>query len=438
MNEELKVKIAKKGYKMTELGQIPQEWEVKKIKELYNVSTGSTPLRKKYDEYFSNGNIPWVKTLDLNDSYIFNTDEKITELALKETSCKLQKEGTVLIAMYGGFNQIGRTGILKINAATNQAICSLQPNKNIVPDFINYYLIANRERWKEVAASTRKDPNITKTNVENFTLIIPPKNVQQKIAKVLSTIDEQIEINEKLIEKTQELKKGLMQRLLTKGIGHDRFKNSEIGRIPEEWKVGKLGVYVNIKRGFTWKKAQESLEFEDGMTPVIRIGNIKKGLNINDLLYLKKVTTEQKEKYKLAKDYIVMIGSNGNKDRIGNCCIIENDMDFVYASFLIGLSVKDNNKIFPKFLYYYICSNIVQNAISESTTGTTGLSNLSLEILKELNLIIPSIEEQEEIALILSSVDEQISQYESKKEKLQELKKGLMQKLLTGEIRVKV
>ncbi|WP_220466421.1 restriction endonuclease subunit S [Dyadobacter psychrotolerans] len=103
---------------------IPDGWEMKKIKDIGKVTSGTTPLRSN-KTYHTDGNIPWVKTTDLNNSLIINTEEKVTELALKETSLRIYPKNTVLVAMYGGFNQIGRTGILGIDAAINQALSAI-------------------------------------------------------------------------------------------------------------------------------------------------------------------------------------------------------------------------------------------------------------------------------------------------------------------------
>jgi type I restriction enzyme S subunit len=103
---------------------VPEGWLRTTLGALGRIKSGATPLRSEGDRYFSAAGHPWVKTMDLNNGEIFNTTECITDTALKETSCSMFPEGTVLIAMYGGFNQIGRTGLLKKPSAINQAISS--------------------------------------------------------------------------------------------------------------------------------------------------------------------------------------------------------------------------------------------------------------------------------------------------------------------------
>jgi len=159
-----------------------------KIREFANVASGSTPSRSKHGDYFEGGTIPWVKTMDLTNGAIISTDEKITPLAAK--TCKPYPAGTVLVAMYGGFKQIGRTGLLVHEAAINQALSAINVDrKKCAPEYLVQYLNHNVMQWRRFAASSRKDPNITSTDVRSFQVEIPPFPEQQAIADLLSTWD---------------------------------------------------------------------------------------------------------------------------------------------------------------------------------------------------------------------------------------------------------
>lgn len=177
---------------------VKPEWPLVSLGELYKTKSGTTP-RRENPEYFVGGTIPWVKTLDLNNDAIHVTDEKITELAIKETHLEILPKGTVLVAMYGGFNQIGRTGVLEIEAAHNQAMTALLPVKNIDPYYLNTILIASRSHWKSVANSTRKDPNITKSDVLNFKLPLPDLETQKGIVNEIKVEQSLVASNKDLI-----------------------------------------------------------------------------------------------------------------------------------------------------------------------------------------------------------------------------------------------
>ncbi len=185
------------------------EWVRKTLGDIAAIRSGSTPLRSNAD-FYNGGHIPWVKTTDLNNSYIVTTEESITSKA----KAKINPEGSVLVAMYGGFNQIGRTGYLTIPAATNQAISVLEADQEkTLPVYLLMWLNAKVEVWKRIASSSRKDPNVTGSDVANFPVAYPCIREQQKIADCLSSIDELITLETHKLDALKTHKKGLMQQL---------------------------------------------------------------------------------------------------------------------------------------------------------------------------------------------------------------------------------
>src|SRR6266700_5802588 len=163
------------------------------------MKSGATPSTTN-KSYYENGDINWVKTKDLNNSFIFKTEEKITQHALRDTHCEILPINTVLLAMYGGFNQIGRTGVLKVQAATNQALTALLPSPKANPIYINLILNMYRDKWKAVANSTRKDPNITRQDIANFTIPLPSIETQQQIVAKIEEEQKRVQATKELIE----------------------------------------------------------------------------------------------------------------------------------------------------------------------------------------------------------------------------------------------
>jgi type I restriction enzyme S subunit len=192
------------------------KWRVEELGDVSHTSSGTTPPRKFAERYYQNGSVNWVKTTDLNNGEIHKTEEQITDIALKETSLKVYPLETVLIAMYGGFNQIGRTGLLKISASVNQALIAIQPNHiHLASIFLINYLNYRVDYWKSIAVSSRKDPNITSSDVRKFPILLPPLSEQKAIAQILSDMDSEIEALEKKRDKYKLVKQGMMQELLT-------------------------------------------------------------------------------------------------------------------------------------------------------------------------------------------------------------------------------
>lgn len=181
----------------------------------FALRSGTTPSRTK-SSYYLNGSVPWVKTLDLDGRQICQTDEKVTAQAVDECSLAVHPPGTVLIAMYGGWEQIGRTGLLATAGCTNQAITALLPRSASEWDsyFVLKSLQAIRHRWREFAVSTRKDPNITKSDVARFLVPKPCYQDQHEWAERFRSLDDLIDTERALLEKRSLQKAALLQSLL--------------------------------------------------------------------------------------------------------------------------------------------------------------------------------------------------------------------------------
>ena len=185
------------------------EWKRKTLTDIADIRSGSTPARSN-PEFFDGGSIPWVKTTDLNNSFIITTEEQVTPKA----RVRVNPAGSVLVAMYGGFNQIGRTGCLNVPAATNQAISVLVVDRNVaLPVYVLAWLNASVEDWKRIASSSRKDPNITGSDVAKFPISLPGIHEQKMIADCLAVLDDVVATETQKLDTFKTHKKGLIQRL---------------------------------------------------------------------------------------------------------------------------------------------------------------------------------------------------------------------------------
>lgn len=174
---------------------IPEIWKWVRLGEIGEWKAGSTPSRTNSEFY--GGNIPWLKTGDLNDGYITDVPEYITELALNSTSLKLNPAESVLIAMYGA--TIGKLGILKKPMTTNQACCACQSIDGIYNLYLFYFLMASRRRLIKMAEGGAQ-PNISRTKIIDVIMPLPPlfeqKRIVEKLEKLLQLCD-QLTIKEK-------------------------------------------------------------------------------------------------------------------------------------------------------------------------------------------------------------------------------------------------
>lgn len=439
------------GYKQTEVGVIPVDWEVYTLHEICGFGGGTTPPRSQHDRYFVGGNNNWIKTTDLNNSLIGLAEEQITDLAISETGLKKHPVGTVLVAMYGGFNQIGRTGLITQPSAINQALVAVKPKPKKLD---SYYLLSelnyNVDYWKGVASSSRKDPNITSNDVKNYKIALPSVEEQTAIANALSDVDALLTELEKLIAKKQAIKTATMQQLLTGKTRLPQFatyaegekqgqskgtKTSEQGEIPEDWDVTSIASLTrNIidYRGRTPKKL--GMDWGGGDIVALSAGNVKKGfIDFEEDCYLGSDALYKKwmKNGDVEKDDIVFT----MEAPLGNVALIPDSKRYILSQRTVLLQL-NREEYEPTFVYQLMMSNHFQNLLSDSATGSTA-QGIKRTRFEQLLLCLPSSkEEQMAIATILSDMDSEIQILEQRLAKTRQIKQGMMQELLTGRTRL--
>lgn len=172
------------------LGEVPEHWDISKLKWQAMTTSGGTPTTSKYELYYENGDIPWVRTTDLNNDKLYETPIKITSRAVSDSACSILPINSVLIAMYGGAGSIGKHSLLKFESTINQAVCGILPSHRFVPEYMHRYYEFYRPFWMIGAAGTRKDPNIGQDTIKEGLVLIPSYNEQQKIAEYIDKINE--------------------------------------------------------------------------------------------------------------------------------------------------------------------------------------------------------------------------------------------------------
>jgi type I restriction enzyme S subunit len=396
-----------------DLSTFPEDWIKTKLRNVAILKSGSTPDRARFNDYFHKGTISWVKTLDLNNGIIRKTEEKITEKALKETSCSMIPKDTVLVAMYGGFNQIGRTGLLSFNAAINQAITAITVNQKIEPAYLLHWLNNYIGLWKRFAASSRKDPNITKNDVSGFPFAYPSKSEQTKIVEVLFIWDKAIETTEKLLIAKQTRKRGLMQRLLT---GRKRLPQF----MSQAWvKVGAGEVFKNI--------SIKSNENEELLSATQNKGIIPRSM----LEARVTMPSGDTNSFKLveAGDFVISLRS------------FQGGLEYSYYRGLVSPAytvLKPIKKINDEFYKFYFKSYDFIEHLATAVIGIRDGKQISYGDFCLVKIPFPNYEEQTAIAKVLQTADKEIELLKKQLKAFKRQKRGLMQKLLTGKIRVKV
>lgn len=413
--------MVREGYKMTALGEIPEGWEVRKLGDIANIVMGQSPSSSSYNK--DGLGLPFFQ----GKTEFGNIYPSISKWC--SNPIKISKPNDVLVCVRA---PVGDVNINIVKSCIGRGLAAIQSYKEAHYRFI-YYLLKKKKQLLENLGQGSTFTAINRNDLKNLKLPFPPLPEQQKIADILSTVDKQIEQTDQLIEKTKELKKGLMQRLLTKGIGHTKFKKTEVGEIPVGWEVRKLGDLCHKKPSYG---ANESaIEYDEELPRYVRITDIREdGKLIQNDKKSFPLPIELSSDYILKKGDIVFARTGAT---VGKTYMYrEEDGICVYAGYLIKF-IPTPNRLTVEYLFYFTHSEIYYRWV-KSNLREGVQPNINSKEYSILKIPLPPLPEQQKIADILSSVDEQIEQYETKKEKLQHLKKGLMQQLLTGKIRVKV
>jgi type I restriction enzyme S subunit len=268
-------------------------------------------------------------------------------------------------------------------------------------------------------------------NIRNLLFPIPDYSEQQRIAEILSTVDAKIEIIDQQISETQELKKGLMQQLLTKGIGHTEFKDSVLGKIPKSWEVLKVRDTCSLKGGFAFKSS-DSCEHGIRWVKIANVGVNK--IKWNDESFLPHRFEIQHRDFVLNEGDIILAMT---RPILNGKLKIARISKFDSGSLLnqrVG-RILENNNLNKDFAYQVFNSFLFISAMEKELVGTDP-PNISSSMFEELNIALPPLKEQVEIAEILTSYDQKLEVLSEKKTTYQEMKQGLMQQLLTGKVRV--
>jgi type I restriction enzyme S subunit len=418
---------------------IPSDWEVKKLLDISDrIENGLA-----YDTKIRTSGLPITRIETISNEQI--NDQKVGYL--EEIDQKLQNRyriryGDILFSHINSLEHVGKTAIYKdyptflIHGMNLIRIVI----KSLVADpfYILYSLKyePTRNRFRAISNPAVNQVSINTTQLKKFEIVLPPLKEQQKIASILSKIDELIQKTDKIIEQTQRLQKGLTQWLLTKGLAHTKFKKSELGEFPEEWDFVKLqDVCLRIVKGI-FDLSPDNYVLKG--VPFIRISDIiSNTIHLSNMKYIHEDINKKFPSSGLKSGDIVLAkvgASAGSTDKVAEipdyvtkCNISQN---------LIGIKI-NHDKINSNFLFHLLHRQETMDKIL-SGSNTTTFKSIQLNILRDLVIPIPSKEEQQQIASIISNINELTQIQKRNKMQYDILKKGLMQKLLTGKIRVKV
>ena len=412
-------RLVKEGYKKTKLGWIPKDWDYDRIGDKIDLLTGYPFSSKDYSEKgikllrganIKRGFIDWE-----NGNTVFweAQTEDLEKYLLKENDLVIAMDGSLVGRSYGQIESCDLPAyVLQRVARIRSSKINIHFIKHIVSSkiFVNYC-----DSVKTVTAI----PHISTKDIRRFKIPIPPLPEQKKIADILSTWDRAIETLEQLITKKEELKKGLMQQLLT---GKKRFPGF-VG----EWSEVRFKDVVKIDAKSLNSKTSPDYEFE-----YISLSNVENGQISNDLEVYKFKDAPSRAKRIVSEGDILMATVRPNLQAFA---LAKKEHQGKIAS--TGFAVLNPKKGFNnKYLYHYLFSNHISSQIFALIVGSNYPAINSKDLKKLKIWMPPTKEEVDKIESVLTNIDDEIKILMIQKELVTVQKKGLMQQLLTGKTRV--
>ena len=387
-------------------------WEMKRLGEVCKTGAGGTPL-KSHKDYYEGGTISWIRSGEVNNRNITESEMKITQQGLDNSSAKLFPPKTVVIAMYGA--TAGQVGILNFECATNQAVCGILPNENFIPEFLYYFFLKSKEELISQAVGNAQ-PNISQAKIRNTLIPIIPLPEQKQIVAILDKAFAAIHQAQAHIEKNIANAKELFQSKL----------NEIFSQKGEGWVEKTLGEVVKIIGGGTPSKKNKG--YYNGNIPWATV----RDMNCYNLSQTELTITEMglrnSSSNVIPKGEVIIATRVG----LGKVCLLSQNT--AINQDLKGL-IPINKDLNRKFLFFWYKS--IADTVEKDGVGMT-VKGVNLNYVKALKISIPNIETQEAVVKLCSDLRERTesieSHYQQRLTNLEELKKSLLQKAFAGEL----
>jgi type I restriction enzyme S subunit len=422
---------------------VPVGWQKLSIGQICKKFTsGGTPSRKNLDFYI-NGTIPWVKTKELNDGYIADVEELITEEALSNSSAKKLPKDTVLMAMYGA--TVGKLGILPFEAACNQACAAMVVDEEFSDFKFLFYLLKNWRSEIIAQATGAAQQNLSGELVRNFEFDFPPVEIQNAIGELLGTLDEKIRANKQIASTLEQIAQTVFKSWFvdfdpvhTKARGEqplgmdaetaalfpDSFEDSELGPIPAGWKVSPISECSKVVVGGTPSRKVD--EYWDGMVPWINSGKTNEFRVTQPSEYITELGV-QKSAAKLmpvGTTIMAMTGATlGQFSRMEiQACGTQN---------VIGIL---DDGTWPNEFIYFTIALAMDKVLSGATGGAQ--QHVSKSIVEEIAVVNPGHALSVRFAEVVLPFFSQIANLEFQNHSLVEIRDSLLPRLISGELEI--
>ena len=375
-----------------------------RLGDICTIQSGGTPSRHN-KAYWDDGTIPWVKISDIKDKYLDATEERITKLGLENSSAKIFPAGTIL---YTIFATLGEVCILNIEAATNQAISGIQlESEQVDKDYLYHYLSSLKSTVNNIGRGVAQN-NINMTILRNFEIPLPPLEEQRKIAAVLDKVSDLIAKRRTQLDKLDELVKSRFIEM---------FGDTVLN--PYDWNKDFLGTVCNVRDG-----THDSPQYYQTGYPLVTSKNVTAGkIDLSNCSLISEADYNKiNERSKVDKGDIIMpmIGT------VGKPVIVEIEPNFAIKNVAL-IKFRQASKVLNIYIRTLLQSDYFDDAVISKIRGGTQ-KFISLGDIRNLEVLVPPIELQNQFADFVKQTDKSKLAIQKNLEKLEILKKSLMQK----------
>jgi len=418
-----------------------EQWKEYRLGEIGTVVGGATPSTKDASNY--DGDISWITPKDLSvltQRYIYRGERMITLKGYNSCSCKLLPKGSVLFSSRA---PIGYVAIASKELCTNQGFKSILPFQNIVDSMFLYYLLVNNRKRIEGLGSGTTFKEVSLKVMQNVKVKIPSMNTQHKIASVLSSIDDKIELNRKINSNLEEQAKALFKSWFIdfEPFKGGKFVDSELGKIPEGWEVGRYDDIVSATVAGDWGKDKPIGNYVHEVTCIrgCDFQDIKNGLtgNAPSRFILEK---NFKNKCFANNDILVEISGGTQTVSTGRVCPISQELISRYNGNVVSTNfcrVLRPIEEYSAFIYYSWLYKYNHKVMFGYENGTSGIKNFRLnDFLSMEPLIIPPQDKVAEFQKVIDTINAQMQTTGLESSKLVETRDSLLPRLMSGEIEV--
>ncbi len=412
------------------LGAVPTEWQVVSLENIATIATGGSAPQG--EQYFSNGMYPFVRVrhFDGSTEYVERWD-RITAQAVEEYNLRLFPKESIVFPRSGASITLEKRGKLKVDSYVVGHLCVIRGLQDIVNQQFLYFLMRFCNFAKDKAGTTL--PYLNTSDIANRLVPLPPLPEQKRIAIILSKIQQAIEWQEKIIERTKELKKALMAKLFTEGLHGEELKETEIRFMPKSWDVVELAQLADIVYGVQAAVAHAT-DSSIG-TPIFTNINITNDgeLDLQTIRYYK-VPEKKRDRLILKQGDILFNWRSGSREHVGKTAIFALDGEYTFSSFILRFRTKD--MVRNTFLYYSLQHLKQIGYFSQFRQVSSVNSVFNASSSATIPIGVPTMAEQDVIAEAMAKVIAMVKCEDQRQKRLHNLFRAMLHQLMTGQIRV--